>query len=291
MKYQRFSDAGAFYDAAFSVLLRDEAQNSLPLGNAILGKNGGEPDGWRNPQNWYMATVSDESGVVLTAIMTPPFNLTLYETDNLPRAGALESLCQNILAEGIDIPGVTCEKQLAERFAAVFCPLTTAAPHIRKNLRVYKLTQVEASIPRIGSLRLAAPSDLHFLPYWHQGFHTDCGMGTPELPEEFSAVSRFVSRERLFVLEHDGMPVSMAGISREIITGSCVGMVYTPPYLRAKGYAMSCVAQLSELILARGQHYASLFTNLANPTSNSIYQKIGYVPLCDSMMLKFEPSV
>lgn len=79
----------------------------------------------------------------------------------------------------------------------------------------------------------------------------------------------------------------MASALREIITGRCIGMVYTPPYFRKSGYASSCVAQVSKLVLDMGYKYASLFTNLANPISNSIYQKIGYKPICDYNELVF----
>ncbi|MNP50491.1 FR47-like protein [compost metagenome] len=67
-----------------------------------------------------------------------------------------------------------------------------------------------------------------------------------------------------------------------------VAFVYTPPYERRKGYATSIVAQLSQLALDKGFTRCVLYTDLANPTSNSIYQKIGYTPVCDSLQLRFE---
>jgi hypothetical protein len=58
-------------------------------------------------------------------------------------------------------------------------------------------------------------------------------------------------------------------------------MVYTPPELRRRGYASHCVAELSRALLAEGYDFCALFTDLANPTSNHIYQEIGYRPVCD----------
>jgi hypothetical protein len=80
----------------------------------------------------------------------------------------------------------------------------------------------------------------------------------------------------------------MAGYSRELPTAIGVAFVYTPPYFRGKGYATSCVAQLSRMALDKGYKKCVLYTDLLNPTSNSIYQRIGYKPVCDSLMLKFE---
>jgi len=79
----------------------------------------------------------------------------------------------------------------------------------------------------------------------------------------------------------------MAGITREMQTVSGIAHVYTPPYFRGRGYASSCVAQLSQLILDKGFAKCVLYTDLANPTSNSIYMKMGYRAICDSLMLKF----
>ena len=84
-----------------------------------------------------------------------------------------------------------------------------------------------------------------------------------------------------------GMPVSMAKISRDLQTVCVVGLVYTPPYFRGNGYATSCVAAVSQFGLDRGFKNCVLYTDLANPTSNSIYMKIGYKPICDSIEIKF----
>jgi hypothetical protein len=67
-----------------------------------------------------------------------------------------------------------------------------------------------------------------------------------------------------------------------------VGGVYTPPELRNRGYATSCVAELSRNILQSGKEFCTLYTDLANPTSNSIYMKIGYKPVCDSVEYAFK---
>jgi predicted GNAT family acetyltransferase len=79
----------------------------------------------------------------------------------------------------------------------------------------------------------------------------------------------------------------MAKIGRELSTVCTIGLVYTPPYFRGKGYATSCVAAVSQLALDRGFEKCVLYTDLANPTSNSIYMKIGYRPICDSIEIKF----
>ena len=75
-------------------------------------------------------------------------------------------------------------------------------------------------------------------------------------------------------------PVSLAGHAGETPNGARVGPVYTPPELRGRGYASALTAALTEQLLER-RRFCFLFTDLANPTSNSIYQRIGYRPVTD----------
>lgn len=289
MIYRRFYEAKAFYNATYPILLKHEVQNSLPLGNVVLGNKGGEPDGWRNTKNWYMSTVSDDAGNIrLVSIMTPPYNITMYETDNLPNDEALNCLCDNIFAENIAVPGITSENVLAERFAKIHTNKMNMKYKVHENMRIYILTEVNKDIPLIGHLRKAEKRDMCFLPYWHNGFNSDCNMGSQDLNEAVSNIERVIEQGMLYLLEDNDMPVTMAAAQREIINGRCVGMVYTPPYFRKSGYATSCVAQVSQEVLDMGYQYVSLFTDLSNPVSNSIYQKIGYKPVCDYNKVQFE---
>jgi predicted GNAT family acetyltransferase len=74
----------------------------------------------------------------------------------------------------------------------------------------------------------------------------------------------------------DGEPVSYAGAYNFTPNGVRVGPVYTPPEHRRRGYAAALVAEVTERELNNGRAFAYLYTNLANPTSNALYQRIGY---------------
>src|SRR5262249_39695999 len=82
-------------------------------------------------------------------------------------------------------------------------------------------------------------------------------------------------------------PVSFAGYGGLTPHGIRIGPVYTPPELRGRGYASACVAALSQEMLDRGRTFCSLFTDLSNPTSNHIYQAIGYEPVIDVDLYRF----
>jgi predicted GNAT family acetyltransferase len=268
--------------------MRHEAQNIIPLGNIIMGCEGKDKTEWRDPANWFMATVADSGGIHLTAIMTPPHNLTLYATDNKINYSAV-----NCLAEGLgilEIPGVMTEKTLAETFAKSYSTKRQLDYVTNKEQRIYELTSVNEEVPQIGNVRLMDEKDMPFFPYWLEAFSAASEQYCKtemRIPKDAETYLHRISQKKLYVLEENGLPVSIAGFLREMQTVIGVGYVYTPPYYRGKGYATSCVAQLSQIALDKGFSKCVLYTDLANPTSNSIYKRIGYNPICDSVMFKF----
>lgn len=288
MNFKRYFDAKEFYNAVFNVLVKHEVQNSLPLGIVVLGNQGGGERGWKNVKNWYMATVSGDNGeIVLVAVMTPPMNITLYEKDNIPNEQSLNCLCENILKDKVAVAGVTAKDDLADRFAQIFCGKTGMSFQTHVNLRLYTLIKVDESVPQRGTLRRAEQRDLYFLPYWYKDFYIECNLGEESFENMVDAVNSAVKSGMLFILEEGGVPVSMAAATRETVKGRRISMVYTPPYFRKKGYASCCVAKVSQIVLDMNYIYAALFADLNNPVSNSIYQTIGYRPVCDYKEIKF----
>ena len=84
--------------------------------------------------------------------------------------------------------------------------------------------------------------------------------------------------------------MSLAGFGGPTPNGIRIGPVYTPPDLRGRGYGTAVTAEVSRLLLDRGHRFCFLYTDLANPTSNAIYMRIGYEPVCDSREVAFVPA-
>ncbi len=288
MQFKLYMDVHEFYNDTYDVLMRHEAQNMIPLGNIIIGHMGEDKTDWRDPVNWLMATVSDANGIRLTAIMTPPHNITLYATDNIINLEAINCLIDGL--EDYEIPGVTTEKNLAEYFAKKYADRKGLSFEITMNQCIYELKEVNPDIKQFGVVRLLDEKDMYFFPYWAEAFDSANIYGKTEMhiPQEATSYRYRLSTKKLYVLEDNGIPVSMAGYTREMQTAIGVAFVYTPTYYRGKGYASSCVAQISQIALDKGFTKCVLYTDLLNPTSNSIYQKIGYTTICDSLMLKFK---
>jgi uncharacterized protein len=85
----------------------------------------------------------------------------------------------------------------------------------------------------------------------------------------------------------DGGPASMAGAGAPTPNGIRIGPVYTPPEHRRRGYASALTAALTRYLLDGGRRFCFLYTDLANPTSNAIYQQVGYTHVCDVEQHRF----
>lgn len=288
MKFKLYTDVHEFYKDTYDVLMRHEAQNLIPLGNLIMGHEGEDKTDWRDPVHWFMATISDAQGIQLTAIMTPPHNITFYATDNIIKPEAIDCLIDGL--KDREIPGVITEKSLAAYFAEAYTLRKGITFRTTMNQRIYELTAVNPDIQKVGCVRLLDKKDIHFFPYWAEAFNAAGSYGKTEMsiPQDAEPYLYRIASKKLHILEDNGIPVAMAGFTRVMQTAIGVAFVYTPPYERRKGYATSIVAQISQLALNKGFTKCVLYTDLANPTSNSIYQKIGYTPVCDSLQLKFE---
>ncbi|MFD0356270.1 GNAT family N-acetyltransferase [Streptomyces sp. NPDC127110] len=153
-----------------------------------------------------------------------------------------------------------------------------------EELRLYRLGTLAAPDPAPeGRVRTAAEPDLPLLLEWIEAFDRECGI--PAGPSEAQLRDR-ISYGGLLLWELDGRPVSLAGFSRPIGGASRVGPVYTPPADRGRGYAAGVTHATSRAAYAAGAAEVLLFTDLANPTSNGVYQRLGYAPVEDRVVLE-----
>jgi len=149
---------------------------------------------------------------------------------------------------------------------------------------LYQLRQVRNRGSTPGSLRPARPEELELLSEWAMGFNRDVWKKPPAESDREDArrlMEGKLAKQDLYVWQLDSRPVSMAARSRPTRRSIAVNLVYTPPALRGRGYATSCVAALSQVLLDSGFERCTLFADLDNPTSNHIYQQIGYELLAE----------
>jgi predicted GNAT family acetyltransferase len=176
--------------------------------------------------------------------------------------------------------GVNGARRWSEPFAQAWTDVAAAAAEVRRDMRAFELTAVRRPAVPLGAFRQAEPAEQEQLVLWTSAMCAEIGEPTTD-EESVRVVDRLTAGNDLCVWERDGEAVSMAAVTRRTPWSSCVALVYTPPELRGRGFASAVVADLSQRELDAGQLWCSLFTDLANPTSNHIYAEIGYQPRCD----------
>lgn len=285
MQVVSYNDPREFLQKTQAYLEREEVKNGLMLG--VVTRLINSPETVK--QKPYLGTVEDAKGLALAAMITPPFNLVLYsDRPEAEREAVLKALAAGLPAAGFNPPGVTAPIDLALPFAYLWTTHTDKKLRLKHSMRVFELREVVWPNLPAGKFRVAEEKDITLLSGYFKGFEEDAGM--PISGESYEAAARgWVARGDIFVWQDEtGQVVSMAAKSRPTERGVTVSLVYTPPELRGRGYAGACVATLSQFLLDQGYQYCTLFTDLANPVSNSIYQKMGYKPVCDFAEYAFD---
>jgi GNAT superfamily N-acetyltransferase len=195
----------------------------------------------------------------------------------------LHALVDAMTADAPDLPGVTGEAASAARFAGRWAEVRKLPVTPVEGGRLYRLGQLRMPAVVPGALRRAGPDDRGTLVAWARAFHAETNPG-PSDPED--TVTRRIEDGRFFVWDDSG-PAAMAFATAPIEGVARVGMVYTPPDRRGHGYASACVASLSRHALDADAKVCILYTQLQNPTSNGVYQRLGYEAVSEIISYRF----
>jgi predicted GNAT family acetyltransferase len=288
MILKTFKTAAEFLAEARPALEAAEAANNLMYGLALRLER--YPERIHIPP--FFAVMRYKRDLVAAALMTPPHNLVVLSTNPDYSAEAFDLAARNLRNENWPVPAVLGPNEAALSFAKVWQSLTGQPYALNQHERVYELRKVVPPPRPSGRMRLATMADLDLAGLWVHDFQVEAVPHQAVTLEEALEGARVKISDQDFYVWDDGQPVALAGRNRPTPNGYCVGPVYTPPAYRAKGYATALTAELSQILLELGKKFTCLFTNLANPTSNSIYKKIGYKPVCDFDLYEFgsEPS-
>jgi GNAT superfamily N-acetyltransferase len=214
-------------------------------------------------------------------VHTPPFPVLL---SGVSREAAAD-LAATALA-GRQLAGVNAHPEAAGAFAGTWSQTTGRAVEEHMRTRLYRLGELIWPDPvPDGAPRTLTGQDASLLAEWFEAFSIE--VHEMEGADHAAAIRDRLSYGGLTLWESGGAPVSMAGLTRQVAGMVRVGQVYTPPRLRGHGYASAVTAEVSRAALAAGAEDVLLFTDLANPVSNSIYQRIGYREVEDRVVLSF----
>ena len=283
MRVRRFEDPRSFLEAAAPLLSEDEPRHNLLYGivDALIRR----PETYLSFHLW----VAGDDDPAAVAIQTPPYNLVLAR----PRSpAALDALAGAVASDADAVPGVSGALPEAEEFARAWATRTGAAWSRRMSMGVYACRSALDVPTAAGTSRLAGPEDFDALHPLLVAFAEEA------LTEPGRELARSVAtmRARLdddpavsgfWVREVEGRIVALSGHGGRTPTGIRIGPVYTPPGNRRRGYATALVHEQTAWLLGTVAS-CFLYTDLANPTSNAIYRRIGYEQICDAVEIAFE---
>jgi hypothetical protein len=282
MQLSHLPTAQDFLDRAGAFLLTNEAVNNLPLG--VAGNIRAHPERFMDATP-YLAIVEDGGVVLAAAVRTPPYNLALALIHSRE---ALELIARDAHALYPDLDRAMGPHPSIQQFVEIWCALTGQSSNVKLAMGVYQLTQVKPPTGVPGRFRRATAQDKDLLVRWRIDFSKEALGEDPDPAEVAKAIdSMLTSPVRGIGVWEDRRVVSIAAYSGPTPHGIRIGSVYTPPELRGRGYASACVAALSQMLLDGGYSFCFLFTDLANPTSNKIYQQIGYEQVGEAAEYEF----
>jgi predicted GNAT family acetyltransferase len=205
---------------------------------------------------------------------------------SMPGPAACE-LAELLSRDRAPLPGIRADQAVSRAFATTWTHRTGTASRVDMRQRLYRLDRLRppAPLPQ-GTPRVATDRDRDLVLAWNQAFHDHAGIPASASTAE---VDDRLGHDGITLWDVDGTPVSMAARSRAMVGVARVANVYTPPEHRRHGFAAAVTAAITRTALNAGAHDVVLFTDLANPTSNDIYQRLGYRPVSDALVLTFTP--
>lgn len=251
-----------------------------------LNREGAHTFGDRDPQllTWY----GSQGTIEAAALRTPPYAYILV---GRPGPAGLAAFVDLLLdpASGQDGREVNAAQEQADALAAAWTARTGAAPQVTERNRLYRLEDARDPDPLpAGRAKLADSADLPVVAHYLRAFWEEI-----ERPQQLDlastaqriAAAHVAEGRFLLWLDTDDAPVSAAGFTPIVAGAGRVGPVFTPRELRGRGYAAAVTAEAGRTLRARGAAEVLLFTDLANPTANALYPRIGYRPVSDRVRL------
>ena len=280
MDVRLFEDAVSFAGDVAAFLDADPFSSSVIAVQVDAVQRGLRDEG---PQDRYWAVVEDDQTLGI-AMHTPPHKAFLAR---MPAAAAA-ALARSLAETSPGLPGVSGEGQTVAAFADRWAQLTGRRSSTAVRMRMYRLGQPSFPAGVGGRARPAGPADVDLVTTWLEAFQDEA---QPHAPRSVvrDLAERRVRAGQLWLWEDDQQPVSLAGFSNAVAGVSRVGPVYTPPAYRRRGYGAAVTAEATAAAINAGSKHVVLYTDLSNPTSNAIYQAIGYRADHDAEERTFDP--
>jgi plasmid stabilization system protein ParE len=288
-------DAGAFLAAAGGLLAASPVEATVVatvaerlVKEAAAGRP--RPDGF---PLWWLVVRGDSGAVVGAGMRVAAFDPHPAFLLTMP-AEAARALARVLHERGDLVRGVNGALPAVEVFAAETVRLGGGSCRVAEHTRLHELARLHEPPVPPGRPRPAAEDEVDQVLAWYRAFgaeaarqagrsgaHAGADLGRDEI------LSRLRDGQVWVWADDSGAPVHLTGVSAPAYGVSRIGPVFTPAAQRGRGYAGATVAAVSRRLVAEGVRVC-LFTDQANPVSNALYERLGFVPVVDMANLVIE---
>ena len=279
MKIKSFEDAHDFLKVTEEFLLKNESFYNLKLGLSGAIQN----NTLKVIEPLYIALFDNDHlvGCALRTDIDKPLAIS-----KMPEA-AINVLVQNLIDRKISLGGVVGEAETVNYFKDEWLKKHPLTFRLNIHLGIYEAKEIITPKEK-SEIMLATQDQKNIVFEFVKGFSLDCFPNREHKDEEIEQICvRYINNKSIYLLKNSlGEIVAMAANNRGSVNGGTISLVYTPPELRGNGYGSLVTAKVSEIVL-KEKKFANLFTDLTNPTSNSIYQKIGYKMIGENIHYDF----
>ena len=244
-----------------------------PVRGTVLGSIVADVRAGTAPEAWCAVRPGTDALVVRSHREYPALFTTGWDAADL--ASAIE-----LVRELPDLVGVAGPVEVIDAAAG---RLVGERPAKRLGMRLFRLDDLVPPNGVTGEGRPAADEERDLVTAWYRDFGNEAGASTHDIEQ---AAARAMESGRVWLWLHGDRPVSLAARRAPEAGSARIGPVYTPPEHRGRGYGSAVTAEATREILDLGA-IPVLFTDLDNPTSNKIYQQLGYYPVEDRVQLTF----
>ena len=268
--------ASSFLKENESQLLKEETKNNLLLGLAASVENK-----QLEADEAVFYTLYESQEPIAQALRTDPSKALILSTMSPDSA---KFLAKELSKSDLNLAGVCGPYDITQ----IFVDHYPSSAELIMHQGIYELNQLNDISVAPGEMILAKDKHLSIVSDFSQGFVLDCFPKMDKKQEAIEAAKRNIKNQNLYLwVNTNGEITSMAAKNRESQNAATIGWVYTPQRYRGHGYGTQIVMALTKLILRNGKTKCNLFTDLLNPTSNAIYQKIGYKKIGENAHYNF----
>lgn len=279
MELHSYQDISEYFNKVENLLLKNESFYNLKLGLVTAINNNTIET--TNPLYLVVSENHQTIGCALRSNLDRPLAISKMSKE------ALEKLVSYLIDQKIILAGIIGEVETVESFKNLWISRQPFNYKLNLHLGVYE-TKTVVDLDHSTELILGSTEHEKTIFNFVKGFCNECFTNTIHTDENIDKLcKRHIENKSIFLLKNKlGEIISMAANTRGSTNGGTISLVFTPPEYRGQGLGSSVTAKVAKLIL-KDKQFANLFTDMTNPTSNSIYQKIGFKMIGENIHYDF----